>query len=358
MAIIDSLKWEGNPDIFAWKYPETNLTTWTQLVVSESQEAILLHKGKLIAKFGPGKHTLSTENIPVLENLFGIPFGGKNPFTAEVWFINKVFSLDLKWGTPQPINLRDPQYSIIIPIRAYGQFGVRIEDSEKFLISLVGTLQYFDREYLTRYFRGLILSNATSIISKAVLDEKIFILDISTQTTLLSEKMTEELKDDFEKFGINLVNFYISQISFTEDDKDVKRLKDLLAKKAEMDLLGYTYQQERSFDVLENAAQNEGSAGTVMGAGLGLGMGFGVGGAVGGMAGGMAQGMQNNLNTSFTPPAAVNVTGKFCKECGSKLDANDKFCSNCGTTVAKQCGKCSSMAESGDKFCSNCGNPL
>jgi len=99
MAIIDLVRWapEGNNNVLAYKFPESNLSTYTQLIVQESQEAILFSKGKLIGKFGPGKHTLNTENLPLLRNLFGIPFGGKNPFIAEIWFVNFVQTFNIDW---------------------------------------------------------------------------------------------------------------------------------------------------------------------------------------------------------------------------------------------------------------------
>lgn len=95
MAIIDFVKYDGAPDIFAWKYPNQELSTWTQLVVNESQEAILYKSGKALDLFGPGRHVLDTANIPLLTGLIGLPFGGKSPFTAEVWFINKIVSMVL-----------------------------------------------------------------------------------------------------------------------------------------------------------------------------------------------------------------------------------------------------------------------
>ena len=157
MAIIDMLKWDGHPHTYAWKFPNNNLTTMAQLIVNESQEAVLFSKGKILAKFGPGKHTLTTENIPILKELFGLPFGGQNPFTAEVWFVNKVIALDVKWGTQNPIQLKDPLYNVMVPVRAFGQFGVQIEDSIKFLVKLVGTLQAFNSDDLSNYFKGLLI---------------------------------------------------------------------------------------------------------------------------------------------------------------------------------------------------------
>lgn len=158
MAIVDVIKYNGSPDIFAWKYPNEELSTWTQLVVSESQEAILFKGGKALDTFESGTYTLDTKNIPILNEIINLPFGGKSPFTAEVWYVNKVNSLDIKWGTATPIQLQDPKYSIFIPVRAFGQFGMRIEDTKQFLIKLVGTLSIFDKENVTQYFRGLYLT--------------------------------------------------------------------------------------------------------------------------------------------------------------------------------------------------------
>ena len=100
MAIIDLVRWapQGNQTIYAYRFPETNLSTYTQLIVQESQEAILFSKGQIVGKFGPGKHTFNTENLPILRSLYGLPFGGKNPFTAEVWFVNKLQPYNIDWS--------------------------------------------------------------------------------------------------------------------------------------------------------------------------------------------------------------------------------------------------------------------
>lgn len=401
MALIDVVKWDGTPNIFAYKFPEENLTTWTQLIVNESQEALLYHKGKIVQKFGAGKHTLSTENIPLLENLYGIPFGGKNPFTAEVWFVNKVMSLDVKWGTHTPIQLRDPEYKIMIPVRAFGQFGVQIADAESFLIKLVGTLPEFDRDSLAECFRGMLLTMISSAIAKKVIEDKVSILEIAAHLQLLSDFMKDELGKEFAKFGIHLVNFFTNSISVNEGDSSVSRLKDLLAKKAEMDILGYTYQQQRSFDVLDNVAHNEGMAAPIMGAGMGLGMGFGVGGAVGNMMGGLGQcikeekiacphcGTQIDKNIRFCPSCGkgmevraasrqtvhcdkcdkeIDANAKFCPfcgdlynpcpKCGADNDGNAAVCKECGTAMPSRCLKCDNKIFDDAKFCPNCGEHL
>jgi membrane protease subunit (stomatin/prohibitin family) len=114
LAVVDLVKWNGTPDLLAWKFPSEELSTWTQLIVGETQEAFLVRGGVYEGPFGAGRHTLDTENIPVLRNLIGIPFGGKSPFSAEVWFVNKLVNLDVKWGTPDPIQLQDPKFQLMV----------------------------------------------------------------------------------------------------------------------------------------------------------------------------------------------------------------------------------------------------
>ena len=147
MAIIDRIKWDGSPDILAWKFPSQDLSTWSQLIVNETQDAFLVSGGIYEGPFGPGQHQLTTENLPILRDLMGLVFGGQSPFSAEVWFVNKIISLDVKWGTPDPIQLKDPLYDLMIPVRAFGQYGVKVVDSKKFLLKLVGTLADFNSTF-------------------------------------------------------------------------------------------------------------------------------------------------------------------------------------------------------------------
>ena len=176
MAIVDVVQYHGTPDIFAWRYPSNELGTWTQLIVNESQEAILVKGGQICDVFTAGRHTLSTGNIPILNKIINLPFGGRSPFTAEVWFINRVFSLDIKWGTASPIQLQDPKYKIFAPVRAFGQFGIQIEDSKKFLVKLVGTMPFFNTKTLTDYFKGLYVTRVKDRLSSCLVESKISIL--------------------------------------------------------------------------------------------------------------------------------------------------------------------------------------
>lgn len=354
MAIVEVVKYNGNQDVFAWKYPSEELGTWTQLIVNESQEAILFKGGKALDVFGSGRHTLETANIPILNKIINLPFGGRSPFTAEVWYINKINSLDIKWGTVSPIQLQDPKYAIFVPVRAFGQFGICIENSKQFLVKLVGTLPVFDKTSIIKYFRGLYLTKVKDAISSYLVHKQISIMEINAYLEELSSYLQEKMQPVLEEYGIKLINFYVNDISVPEDDSAVKKLKDALAKKAEMNILGYNYQQERSFDTLEGAAKNNGSSANLMGAGMGLGMGVTMGEAVGNQFGGISK----NINTSAEDT-------KPCPSCGAIMPKSKRFCSECGCDTNKKketdmedfvtCSKCGANYKNTMKFCPECG---
>lgn len=348
MPVVEVLKFNGSPDIFAWKYPNSELATWSQLIVNESQEAILVKNGQIADVFGPGRYTLSTQNIPILQKLINLPFGKKSPFSAEVWFINKVFSLDIKWGTTSPIQIQDPKYNVFVPVRAFGQFGVQIEDTKRFLVKLVGTMNFFNKNTLTDLFRGLFITRVKDRISTCLVKSKISMLEINAHLNEISSELTAEFQSEIEEYGIKIVSFFVNDINVPENDPAVKQLKAALAKRAEMDIIGYSYQQERTFDTLETASGNAGTAGAMMGAGMGLGMGVAMGGQV--------QGMASVLNTQ--------APMKECPECCRQIEANIKFCPHCGcnTTEVKQavkehkCSACGAKFEGKNKFCFECGH--
>jgi membrane protease subunit (stomatin/prohibitin family) len=359
MAIVDVVKYNGGPDVFAWKFPDEELGTWTQLIVNESQEAVLYKGGQALDIFVAGRHTLSTYNIPVLNKLINLPFGGSSPFKAEVWYINKVHSLDIKWGTPTPIQLQDPKYNLFVPLRSFGQFGIQVHDSKTFLTKLVGTLPILDKDSLSKFFRGLYLTKVKDSISSYLIKKGVSVLEINAYLVELSGHLKERITPFLEEYGITLLNFYVNDISVPEDDPAVKKLKGALARKAEMDIVGYSYVQERSFDTLEGAAKNPGSAQAgVMGAGIGLGMGMGVGGAMGGLMGGIAQ----NINIAEPPKAEPPKEGQpspvKCGKCGTEFSGTYKFCPECGDAREKKCGGCGEAFNGTPKFCPECGLKL
>ena len=376
MAVVEVIKYDGSPDVFAWKYPNTELGTWTQLIVNESQEAILYKGGQALDWFGPGRHTLDTANIPLLNKLINLPFGGRSPFAAEVWFINKVNSLDVKWGTPTPIQLQDPKYNVFVPLRAFGQFGIKISDSKAFLQKLVGTLPTFTSSDIIKYFRGSYLTKVKDDLSEYLVMKKISVLEINAYINEISESLKKSIGPSFSEFGIELLNFYVNDINVPEDDSAVVKLKEALAKKAEMDIIGYSYAQERSFDTLEGAATNQGSAAApIMGAGLGLGMGVGLGGNLGGAFGDIGKNISTQQNKecphchkqisseyNFCPVCGKDTRAlasqKKCPKCGADAADGVKFCGQCGNALLKTCAGCGQAIDDKQKFCPHCGISL
>lgn len=343
MAIVSAVKYDGSPDVFAWKYPDSELGTWTQLIVNESQQAILFKGGQALDVFEAGRHTLSTANIPFLEALINLPFGGQSPFSAEVWFVNKQFNLDVKWGTPSPIQIQDPVYGVFVPVRSHGIFGLQIDDAKRFLVKLVGTLPAFTKNDIVRYFRGVYVSKVKDAISTYIIEHKVGILEINMYLDELSDYLRERIAPTMADYGISLTNFYVNDISVPEDDPAVVSLKQTLAKRAEMNIIGYNYVQERSFDTLEGAATNPGSGSSdLMGAGLGLGMGFGMGGGFGSAFADMAR----NLS-----PLGQELR---CPSCGTAMAQGQKFCGQCGRPASTPPAKPAASA----RFCTQCGEPM
>lgn len=352
MAFLQVVKYDGAPGVFAWKYPDDTLGTWTQLVVNESQEAVLFQDGISYDLFTAGRYTLNTANIPLLKEAISLPFGGHSPFKAEVWYINKAYNLDVKWGTPTPIQIQDPKYGIFAPVRANGSFGLRVADSRVFLNKLVGTLRVFDKRSMVDFFRGLYVTKVKDAISSYLMDQQVSIVQINAYIEELSNHMREQIRPIMADYGIELVNFYINEISVPEDDPSVETLRRALSKRAEMDIVGYTYQQERSFDTMEGAAGNPGSMAS---AGMSLGMGYQLGGAFGEMAREMRFSRRDDDEEEL----------QKCPKCGKRFAAGHRFCGSCGydTQSAKQgqtgvCSACSAPLTKEDKFCPECGRTL
>ncbi len=278
MALIDIVKYQAEENEFIWKFPSNDLRIGTQVVVNPAQHAFFVKGGVVLDEFTSGTYTVKTENIPLLNKIINLPFGGNSPFQAEVWYVNLISKLDNKWGTTTPILLEDPKYAVIIPVRAFGQYGFKISNPRTFLENLTGNLTSFSAEKIQEYFKGKIISSLTSLISKKIIKESISILEINVFLEELSLFCQENILEEFKKFGLEIVNFYIMSINVPNDDTSVVKLKEAKNLAAKVKITGKElYQLDRSFDVLDNAAKNEGGlAGNLMGAGLGLGLGAGV----------------------------------------------------------------------------------
>ncbi len=384
MAILDRIKWDGmlnNAEWLVYRYPGEAFMTGSQLIVGEGQVAVFVKGGQALDYFTAGTYTLSTANIPLLSKVINMPFGGKTPFTAEIYFINKTSKLDISWGTIDPIQLVDPKYNIKLRVRAFGQIGLKVADYRVFLTELIGAMQQRDVVHygkMQSYFKGVLIMKVKSLIAQAIIKNKVSALEISASLETISDYCETEISEEFNRFGLKVVNFYIQSINFP--DEDFEEINRILEQKASFDIIGdQRYVTKRSFDAIDLAAANEGgTAGTFTGAGVGLGLGVGLGGAMGGLT--------SNITTAAPgAPAAgqkvcpgcgtANVAAAaFCCACGTKMTpegikcpncayenmAGSKFCISCGTalTISNKCEKCGEDNEPNAKFCRNCGTKL
>lgn len=315
MAIVDVIKHEISDTELVGKFKSDNIKLGSQLIVYPSQTAFFVKGGKVLDEFTSGTYTLNSENIPILNKVVNIPFGGETPFTAEVWFVNQVSLLDCKWGTATPLQVEDPKYEVIVPIRAFGQYGFKITNSRVFLEKLVGNMPTFAVDKVVSYFRGIILSKLTTIIYNKLREEFLSTLNVNSQVEGLSEYAQSHLQDTFLHYGISLELFNIISISVKEDDPSFVRLKQAKDEVAHINIMGKeNYRLSRSYDVLEAAAENEGGMGTAMGLGAGVGM----GGVVGKMASDVL-----SRNEEETPPPIPNTTRYFIAINGKRFGPCD-----------------------------------
>ncbi|KON87966.1 hypothetical protein AF332_14790 [Sporosarcina globispora] len=361
MDIIDRIKYDGPAFDGQWliyKYPSDEFVLGSQLIVNQSQEALFFKGGKALDLFGPGTHTLTTGNLPILKRLVNIPFGGKTPFSAEIYYVNTTSRLDNKWGTSVPFQVTDPKYNIIMAVRAFGQYGITISDARLFITKIVGAVNsdhISNHDDVRKYFNSLINTKIKEVVSSYIIHMKISLLEITTYLGELSEVCHSAIKDEFNRFGIDLHNFYIESVNFPNNNID--KLKEALERKSELTVLGEDYYRQRSFDVLEKLAENE-AAGSAANAGIGLGMGLGAGTVAGSAFADLARNLQ-------VAPDAPSVSRReapnsiVCNKCSHKNAPDSKFCGNCGDQFdhSMKCHNCHEELLAGSKFCGQCGQP-
>ena len=385
MAIAEVIKYEGDNSTFIWKHPCEDFNTTTQLIVHESQEAIFFMNGQALDLFGPGRYTLETQNIPLLKKFTNIPTDGKTPFHCEVYFINKTEQMAIKWGTDSRVQYIEPTYRFPLSIGASGEMSLSVSDSRKLLINLVGTERVLERNQLTNFFRAFLMTKVKTYIAQEMRSSAINIFEIDEQLESFSAAIKAKLDDDFLDYGVNLKRFFVTVIVKPDGDPHYEKFKELHfrqyadiaeaklrqqtdviyaqteAQKVVIDSQaqatkraqeGYTYQQERGFDVAQDVARNE-AVGQFTNMGVGLGTMAGVGGAVGGVVGGAINGAFAGINNSVpSQPATL-----FCDQCGAELTPGAAFCDNCGAPQSSPdtCSKCGFKFIKPGKFCPKCG---
>ena len=338
--LLKSLEWVDNSqDTIVYKYPMDGrqIQYGSKLTVRESQVAVFLNKGKIADVFGPGMYTLQTSNLPILTQLFSWGYGFKSPFYADVYFVNTKQFTNQKWGTSNPITMRDKDFGTI-RLRGYGNYAFKVSNAELFLKELFGTNSTFTTDDIASYLKSIIVSS----ISDTIAESKISALDIASNLLEFSNIATETLSTTFTNLGLELTKLVIENISFPEEvEKAIDTRSSMGVLSDKMD----TFVKYQSAHAIRDAAQNQGVAGlgTQLGSGIALG-----------------EIMKNSLTSSTNETKAeAPADGKFCPSCGAQNAKNAKFCAECGEKLSSK-GKCPACgADVGKgKFCPECGEKL
>jgi membrane protease subunit (stomatin/prohibitin family) len=350
IEVVQSLDETG--ELICSRYPasgEADLKLGAQVIVRESQSAVFFRGGKALDTFGPGRHTLTTANLPLLGKLITVPFGGKTPFKAEVVYVNHVVFTNIKWGTREPIPFRDTELQLV-RLRAFGIMSFKVEEAQLFVNKIVGTQGYYSIDQITDFLKGIVIGRLTDFLGENLKS----VFDLAQYYDEIGAGTKTRLKDDFAKYGMALEDFIINAITPPEEVQKKIDERSGMAAMGDLD----DYMKYKAAQALHDAAKAEGGGGMAaagMGAGVGLGMGMMMPGMV---AGAVQPGQQQQQQPQqAAAPAAAMVA---CPKCNAQNQQGTKFCSNCGEKFAQaaKCPKCNNDVAAGAKFCANCGNPM
>ncbi len=341
---LEIIEWmDQNSDEMIHRIPEKgslDIKLGAQVIVRDSQSAVFFKSGKATDALGPGRHTLSSLNIPVLTRILSLPWGFKSIIRCEVYFVNHKIFTDLKWGTKDPVAFRDKELGLI-RLRGYGAYTMRIVEPLVFLNSVVGRQALFTTPQIESFLRDIMISRLNDLFGEKLET----ILDLPKQYQEFAQMAKESISTEFSKYGLELLDFYISAI--TPPPEVQKRIDEKSGMEAVGDLNDYLkFSMAKAF---AGGADNCGPAGQSAGFGLGAGVAM------------MAPGF---LSRAFAPdqtdlrPASIPTVN--CPKCGVGTPADSRYCYKCGYQIAieERCPKCSREIISEAKYCPFCGYDL
>jgi membrane protease subunit (stomatin/prohibitin family) len=362
---IEVIEWlDESKDTLLYRFPVAGqeIKNGAQLIVRESQAAVFVFEGQVADVFTPGRYTVEGGNTPILSKLGAWKYGFNSPIKSEVYFVNTKQFTDMKWGTSNPIMLRDQDFGIV-RLRAFGAYSMRVADPGEFIRQIAGTNARFETEDIEGQLKRAIVTE----FSDAIGEMKIPALDLAAQYKEMGEAIRAKINEDFRTYGLEVTKFYVENISLPPE------VEAAMDKRASMGALGDAnrYMQFQAADALRDAAQNEGGG---AGLGAGLGAGFAVGGQMANAFGANPQGGGGGAAASTVACPACGkqntATAKFCADCGGKMEVakvpcvkcgaqlreGAKFCSECGSSQEKaKCSNCEHELAPGAKFCPDCG---
>jgi len=338
---IEVIEWlDDSGDTLVYRFPVRGqeIKMGARLTVREGQTAVFINEGQLADVFRPGLHTLSTHNLPILTKLMSWKHGFNSPFKAEVYFVSTRQFVDQKWGTSNPVMMRDAEFGPI-RLRGFGIYSFKVGDPALFIKDIVGTDGHFTTEEINGQLKRLVVSGFSDLLGEV----KIPALDLASKYDELSAQARAKLAPEFQGHGLELVKFYVENISLPEE------VEKVLDKRTGMGIVGDMgrFAQFQAAQSLEAAAQNPGGA---AGAGVGVGAGVAMGQM---MMGGIAAGAQG-----AAPAAAPAAATAACVKCAQPIAAGARFCSHCGAPQSANCTKCQTPLAPGARFCASCGTPV
>ncbi len=343
--LLKNIDWlDSSADTIVYKFPMEgrHIMMGSKLTVRESQVAIFMVKGKIADIFTAGIHTLMVNNLPILSSLLAWPRGFKQAFTADVFFVNTKQFTNQKWGTTNPIVMRDKDFGSI-RIKSFGTFAFRVSDSKLLLQELFGTSSHYTTDSIATYLKSILVAG----ISDTIAESKIGALDLACNLLEFTKAARAQIKEQFSSLGLKLTNLVIENISFPEQvEKAIDTQTSMGVLKGSMD----TYIKFKSAEAIGDAAKNPGMAG--LGSQLGAGMAIG-------------EIVKDSLKSSAKSSEKENESQKkekFCPECGAKNTSRAKFCVDCGHKFSLKekitCPECHAEISGNPKFCPECGKKL
>ena len=341
---------DDSNNTLVYKYPFKNngreVNDKSTITVKESQVAIFVHKGQIADILTPGLHDMKTEILPILTKLAAWKYAFQTPITCDVYFINTKQFTNIKWGTLNPIMMRDPDFGAI-RVRGYGAFSFRVDDAAVFLKELFGTNSSFKTEDITGFLKTMLISSLADCLGES----KISALDLAANTMEFNEIVKAKIQAKFREIGLELVNLFIENMSVPPE------VEKALDERSKLGILGDktdTLMKISAAEAMKSAAANPGAGGAFIGAGVGMGAGLGIGGIMAGAFAGDRQAAQP------AQPAKSDSATVKCTNCGANIPGGSKFCPECGQkqAEAKFCPECGAKVAAGAKFCPECGKKL
>lgn len=359
--LLKSIEWtDDSKNVMVYKYPMDcrQIVRGSKLTVRESQVAIFVNKGKVADIFSPGYYSLEASTLPILTQLLALPYGFKSPFYADVYFINMKQFTNLKWGTGNPIVMRDKEFGTI-RIRGFGAYAFKVFNPKVFLEQLFGTNSSFLTNDIEQYLRSTLVSS----ISDAIAESKVSALDLACNLSEFAGVVKENVASKFTTLGLEITDFVIENISFPEQvEKAIDTRSSLGVLNDTMD----TYVKYTTVNAMSDAANNP-NGNNMANAGIGLGAGLAMADVVKEAATATSKKVAKTVEVEekeevkpTTDTTEKKKKVKYCVECGAEIGARSKFCNECGSKQTSElvCPECGAKVSGTVKFCEECGAKL